>query len=119
MVIVYYKSTEGFKHADINVWSGILQKDESMIWSYTEQSGFFQKRFSHLFAISNFRIFIFDFKTNKMTGLLMMSDLDDIIVMNTYRASNSTRYSAYGYGISGGQSHGQSVYWENCLPIKW
>ncbi len=109
MTIVYFKGIDGFKNVDINVWSGNLQKDESMIWSYTEQKGFFQKRFSKVYSITNFRIFIYDFEIKKMTGLLLMSELDDIVVSDTYRTFSSTRYGAYGYGMSGGQSRGQSV----------
>lgn len=38
-----------------------------------------------------------------------MSDLDDIVVTDTYRSSVSNRYGVYGYGMSGGQSRGNSV----------
>lgn len=109
MTIIYYKSNYEFKHIEINVWSGNLQKDESMIWSHYEQKGFFQKHFSKIYAITNFRIFTYDFEINKMTGLLMMYDLDDIVVTDTYRSFNSIRYGTYGYGISGGASKGESV----------
>ena len=114
MTIVYYKSNDEFKSTEINVWSGNLQKDESMIWSHYEQRGFWQKRFSKIYAVTNFRIFIYDFEINKMTGLLMMSDLDDIVVTDTYRSSSSIRYGVYGsfssgFGGTGGQSKGESV----------
>lgn len=44
----------------------------------------------------------------------MMSDLDDIVVTDTYRSFNSIRYGAYGsfasgFGGTGGQSRGESV----------
>lgn len=114
MTIIYYKNNDEFKSTEINVWSGNLQRDESMIWSHYEQRGFIQKHFSKIYAITNFRIFTYDFEINKMTGLLMMQDLDDIVVTDTYRSYNSIRYGAYGsfargFGVSGGQSHGQSV----------
>jgi len=114
MTIIYYKSNDEFKSTEINVWSGNLQKDESMIWSHYEQRGFIQKHFSKIYAITNFRIFIYDFEIKKMTGLLMMYDLDDIVVTDTYRSYNSIRYGAYGsfargFGVSGGQSRGESV----------
>lgn len=109
MTIIYYKNNDEFKTTEINVWSGNKQKDEEIIWSYTEQKGFFQKHFSTVYSISNFRIFVYDFEIKKITGLLMMSDLDDIVVTDTFRRSSSNRYGVYGYGMSGGQSRGQSV----------
>lgn len=114
MTIVYYKSNNDFKSTEINAWSGNLQRDEQYLWSHTEQKGFWQKHFSKIFAVTNFRIFTYDFEINKMTGLLMMHDLDDIVVTDTYRSYNSIRYGAYGsfargFGVSGGQSQGQSV----------
>lgn len=114
MTIVYYKSNDEFKSAEINVWSGNLQKDEQYLWSHYEQKGFFQKHFSKIYAITNFRIFTYDFEINKMTGLLLMSDLDDIVVTDTYRSFNSIRYGVYGsfssgFGGTGGQSRGESI----------
>ncbi len=109
MTIIYYKSNDEFKSSDINIWSGHLQKGESMIWSHTEQKGIFQKYFSKTYAITNFRVFVYDHEINRMTGLLLMSELDDIVVTDTYRSSSSTRYGGYGYGISGGISRGESV----------
>src|SRR5574337_1185786 len=114
MTIIYYKNNDEFRTTEINVWSGNLQKDESMIWSYYEQRGFWQKRFSKIYALTNFRIFTYDFEINKMTGLLMMSNLDDIVVTDTYRSFSSIRYGAYGsfargFGGTGGQSKGESV----------
>ena len=128
MTTIYFKNNDEFKSVQIDAWSSKLQKDEEIIWSITEQTGIFQKRFSRLIAITNFRIYIFDFKSNRMTGLLMMSDLDDIVVMNTYRSFNSIRYGVYGsfargFGGTGGQSHGQSttigkiVFLSNSKPI--
>lgn len=109
MTFIYYKSKDEFKSTEINVWSGNLQKDESMIWSYYEQRGFIQKHFSKIYAITNFRIFTYDFEINKMTGLLLLAETDDIVVTDTRRNFSSTRYGVYGYGMSGGQSRGESV----------
>ena len=109
MTIIYYKINDEFKSTEINAWSGNLQKDEQYLWSHIEQKGFWQKHFSKIFAVTNFRIFTYDFEINKMTGLLMMQDLGDIVVTDTYRSYNSIRYGAYGYGISGGQSRGESL----------
>ncbi len=109
MTIVYFKSTDGFKSTDINIWSGNLQKGESMIWSHIEQKGILQKHFSKTYAITNFRVFVYDHEINKMTGLLLLSELSDIIVTDTFRSFSSVRYGGYSYGISGGMSKGESM----------
>ena len=109
MTIIYYKNNDEFKSTEINPWSGNLQKDESMIWSHIEQRGFLQKHFFKTYAITTFRIWIYDMEIRKMTGLLLMADLDDVVVSDTYRSFSSSRVGAYGYGMSGGMSKGNSV----------
>ena len=41
-----------------------------------------------------------------MIGLLLMTDLDEVVITDCYRSSFSTRVSAYGWGLSAGQSKG-------------
>lgn len=113
MTIVYYKSNDEFKSIEINPWSVFLQTNESLLWSYQKESGIINKRVIETFNITNFRIFSWNFKTNKNAGLLMMQDLDNIVIMNTGRSYNSIRYGTYssfarGFGVSGGQSSGTS-----------
>lgn len=114
MAIVYYKSGSGIQSVTIDPFSGTLQQGEDFIWSHSEQKGILHKHLSSLWAITNFRIFIYDAESNKITGLLMMSDLEDIVVMNTHRVYASTRVGTYGsiargFGISTGSSTGKSV----------
>jgi len=114
MAIVYYKSGSGIQSVTIDPFSGTLQQGEEFIWSHSEQKGILHKHLSSLWAITNFRIFIYDGESNQVTGLLMMSDLEDIVVMNTHRVFNSTRAGTYGsiargFGISTGSSTGKSV----------
>ena len=95
-------------------WSGNLQQGEDIVWSHSEEKGVFHKELKKLWAITNYRIFIYDAEISKIIGLLMMSDLDDVVVMNSHRIYNSTRVGNYGsfargFGISSGYSSGKSV----------
>lgn len=112
MVVIYYNSNSGVQSANIDPYSGNLQTGEDFAWSYNVEGGFIFKHVSALLAITNFRIFMFDVKANQVTGLLLMSDLDDVIVMNTHTDYNSTRTGSYGrivkgFGVSYGQTHGK------------
>jgi hypothetical protein len=112
MTVIYYNSNSGIQSANIDPYSGNLQLGEDFIWSFNIENGFIFKKPSILLAITNFRIFMFNFKTNKVTGLLLMSDLDDIVVMNTHTDYNSTRVGNYGrivkgFWVSYGQTHGK------------
>lgn len=52
---------------------------------------------------------MFDFKANKVAGLLLMSDLDDVVVMNTHTDYQSTRVGNYGKIVKGfWMSYGQT-----------
>lgn len=97
----------------INYWSHVIQKNETVLWQHNEERGIFQKYLAKSFVISTERIFIYDFKQNRMIGLLTMKDLDEVVVTSSYRSYNSQRYGMYssyarGMGVSGGQSVGQS-----------
>lgn len=108
-MIIYYNSNSGVQSANIDPYSGDLQPGEDFIWSYNIEDGFIFKHASTLLAITNFRVFMFDFKTNKVTGLLLMSDLDDVVVMNTHTDYHSTRVGNYGKIVKGfWMSYGQT-----------
>lgn len=114
MATIYYKTNYGIQSTTIDQWSVNLQPGEDFIWSYSEEKGIFNKHLSKLWGITNFRIFMFDGEINKVTGLLMMDQLEDVVVMNTHRVYNSTRVGSYGrlargFGISTGISTGKSV----------
>ncbi len=114
MIDIYYKSNSGIQSVTIDPWSGNLQHGEEFIWSHSEEKGLIHKHLTKLWAITNYRIFNYDAETNQITGRLMMADLEDPVVMNTHRISNSTRVGSYGsfsrgFGISSGQSTSKSV----------
>ncbi|MGI0026604.1 MAG: hypothetical protein ACREAD_02035 [Nitrosopumilaceae archaeon] len=114
MMDIYYKSNSGIQSVTIDQWSANLQQGEEFIWSHSEEKGLIHKHLKQLWAITNYRIFNYDAETNQITGLLMMSDLEDPVVMNTHRVSNSTRVGSYssfsrGFGISSGKSSSKSV----------
>ena len=114
MTIIYFKTGNDIKSTEIDPWSGELQRGEEFVWSHREEKGIFNKHLSKLCAITNYRIFAYNAEISEVIGLLMMSDLEDVVVMNTHRAYNSTRYGTYGsfargFGVTGGQSSGRSV----------
>ena len=115
MAIIYFKNNYGIKSVSIDPWSNVLQAgEEVIIWSHDEQKGLLFKHVSALYRITNFRIFVYDIDIEKMAGLLMMPELDDVVVTDTYRTYSSTRYGMYsdfarGFGVTGGQSQGRSV----------
>lgn len=114
MEVIYYKTSSGIQSVSIDLWSENLQQGEEFVWSHVEEKGVFHKHLKTLWAVTNYRIFIYDAEIQKITGLLMMSNLDDVVVMNSHRVYNSTRvgnYSSFarGFGISSGTSSGKSV----------
>ena len=114
MATVYYKTSSGVQSATIDPWSKELQSGEDYLWSYYEEKGIFNKHLSQLWGITNFRIYMYDGEINKVTGLLMMDQLEDVVVMNTHRQYNSQRVGSYGriargFGLSTGYSTGKSV----------
>lgn len=98
---------------EINAYSINLQKDEYIIFSYSAQKGIITKRLSRLYSISNFRAFEWNAETSKMEGMILLQDLQDCLIMNSFRVFDSTRVSGYsslfrGVGVSTGYSHGKS-----------
>lgn len=60
---------------------------------------FLQKKVAESFVITNFRIMRVDNEHNKVFGLILFPQIDDVIVMNTRRISQS---QSTGYGSSSG-----------------
>src|SRR4029079_14927738 len=94
--------------------------------------GFFRKKVTVSLVVTNFRIMRFDNEHNKVYGYILFPQLDDVIVMNTRRItqSQSTGYafsSGYGsrFGTSRRSSSGTSktigdiVFVVNGQKISW
>lgn len=74
------------------------ENGEELLWSYNLTQGIVRKKIIAQLAISNYRIMRIDMIQNKMLGFIRLQDIDDIVVMNTYRASESIGYSMYSGG---------------------
>jgi len=99
--------------AEINPHSINLQKDEYIIFSYSTKVGIITKRLSRLYSVSNFRAFEWNAETSNMEGMILLQDLQDCLIMNSFRVFDSTRVSGYsslfrGVGVSTGYSRGKS-----------
>lgn len=79
-----------------------MHEGEELIWGYREEKGIINKTLVRIWAVTNFRIFCYNYEIEDMEGLLLMQDLDDVVVTNTHRESESHgtyygRYVKYGY----------------------
>src|SRR3989338_7328246 len=83
------------KSVNINPNSVNLSNGEELLWSYNITQGFIRKKAVVMLGISNYRIMRVDLINNTVIGYILLQDLDDVIVMNTSRASDSIGYSMY------------------------
>ena len=83
------------KSVNINPNSVNLSNGEELLWSYNITQGFIRKKAVVMLGISNYRIMRVDLINNTVIGYILLQDLDDVIVMNTSRVSDSIGYSMY------------------------
>ncbi|HWP78174.1 MAG TPA: zinc-ribbon domain-containing protein [Candidatus Nitrosotenuis sp.] len=94
----WYKEDQ-IKLITIDPWSTDLQQGETILWSISFQKGIINKTTTSTYFVTNYRIFGINNDIQEVDGLLLMSELDDVVVANTVRHSESTSYgSYYGYG---------------------
>ena len=75
-----------------------LGNGEVQLWSFVaDTKGFFRIKVIISLVVTNFRIMRIDKEDNKVLGYILFPQIDDVVVMNTQRVSQST-----GYGISTG-----------------
>ena len=75
-----------------------LGNGEVQLWSFVaDTKGFFRKKVTRSLVVTNFRIMRVDNEHNKVFGYILFPQIDDVIVMNTHRVSQSV-----GYGVSTG-----------------
>ena len=77
-----------------------LRNGEVQLWSFNAKTkGFFRVKAVISLIVTNFRIIRVDMENKKVLGYILLPTIDDIIVMNTQRVSQSTGYGmSYGYG---------------------
>jgi hypothetical protein len=91
-----------------NYWSNVyglpfLLEGESCVWSDFQTEGMMNKRLTWLDVVTNYRIFQYNMKTHA-ANYVGLGALEDVVVMNQKRVSQSTGYAGYGrskYHIAG------------------
>ena len=58
--------------------------------------GIIRKKIVETLAVTNYRIMRINEENNKVEGFILVRDLDDVIIMNTHRVSESVGYGFYG-----------------------
>lgn len=106
-----------------------LGNEEVQLWSFVaDTKGFFRKKVTESLVVTNFRIMRVDNENDKVFGYILFPNIDDVIVMNTHRVSESTGYGmSYGYGTrygtrrSSGTSKtvGDIVFIVNGQKVSW
>lgn len=97
----------------------VLANGEELSWHLLNTEGVFNKKALMLFAITNFRVLIYDFKNPYESGCVFLEFVDDILVMNSHRVSHSTRMGSFssagrygmrvGTGVGSGTSTSHTV----------
>ena len=90
----WYKEDQ-IRQVTIDPWSKDFQPGETVLWSIQFQKGIINKTATSTYYVTNYRIFAINHEIQEVDGLLLMSDLDDVVVANTIRHSESTSYGAY------------------------
>jgi hypothetical protein len=98
-VKIGYVEDGNIKWAIIDPMSTNLGNGETQLWSFaSDTKGFFRKKVTESLMVTNFRIMRLDNEHNKVYGYILFPNIDDVIVMNTRRVSESV-----GYGVSTGR----------------
>jgi hypothetical protein len=117
-VIMQY--TQGIKEIEAkNYWSNVyglpfLLEGESLIWSDLQTEGMINKRAIWLDVATNYRIFQYSMK-NHGANYVAFGALEDVVVMNQKRVSQSSGYASYGRskyhiaGTGGSRSTGMTI----------
>jgi hypothetical protein len=111
---------QGIKEVeDKNYWSNIyglpfLLEGESIIWSNLRTEGTIKKRATWLEVVTNYRILQYSVQQHA-ANYVSLPALEDIVVMNQRRVSQSSGYGSYGRsryhiaGTSGSRSTGITI----------
>jgi hypothetical protein len=102
-----------------NYWPNVyglpfLLEGESIIWSNLQTSGTFRKRATWLEVVTNYRILQYSIQQHA-ANYVSLPALEDVVVMNQKRISQSTGYGSYGRskyhiaGTGGSRSTGMTI----------
>lgn len=101
---IYFRN-EGDEFESIRIFPMIpfLSPGETMVWNNIHTEGVVNKKIRQLDLITNYRIYQYDFEDH-MGNYVLMSAVEDVIVSNQRRLSDSNRYGNYvksSYTITG------------------
>lgn len=91
-----------------------LAEDEDILWFFIRNEGVINKHTIAIVALTNFRVFIYSFETHEC-GRVLLPAVDDVIVTNQHRESQSQNVGVFtgrgrgGFaGVYSGSSSGSS-----------
>jgi hypothetical protein len=98
---LYWNSVEHHYYVDGNLETTklyyrvpFLSEGEELLWVNIGTEGIINKHVKWLWALTNFRALIYDFNAHDC-GRIPLGDVDDVVVMNQKRQSESTRIGMY------------------------
>lgn len=90
-----YENNDGsIIYAEIFPKTPYLAENEVLLWFRTETKGVLHRNLIWIEAITNFRVFQYNFE-NHLANYIILTSLDDVAVTNRYRASTGTRTGAF------------------------
>ena len=89
-----YGDGENFKSTTLFWKLPILADGEEILWSYIGEQGVFNKKARIVMALTNFRAYVYSFDDYDI-GNIMISNVDDVLVMNSHRESSSHRMGSF------------------------
>jgi hypothetical protein len=127
-VEIKYVEDGNIQSVVINPWSSTLFHGEALLWDKVFKIGIIRKKVFSTNVVTNFRIMTID-EHNRVMTCYLVSSVDDIIVMNTRRESESMGYGFYagryagmaGPHFSSGTSKtvGSIVFVINGQKVEW
>jgi hypothetical protein len=91
---IRYVEDGNIKSTVIDPWLTTLNRGEFNLWSLIANTkGIIRKKIIESFVVTNFRLMIIDHENNRLTMLILIPNLDDVVVMNTHRVSDSVGYA--------------------------
>jgi len=89
-----YGDGKNFKSTTLFWKLPVLANGEELLWSYVQEEGIFNKKARFVMALTNFRAHIYDFE-DYATSNVLISNIDDVLVMNSHRESTSHRMGSF------------------------
>jgi hypothetical protein len=73
-----------------------LSSGEQIIWNNIKTKGIVNKKIQWLDLVTDYRVYQYDYD-NKLGNFVLISGIDDVVVNNQRRISNSNRYGTYAH----------------------